>query len=97
MDDNALAAFGLNKEDIPDEEIEVLPDVWPSFLVFEGMYTQWRVGMGGAIGLDYNALPFVIEATGNDKDETKYIFPDIQVMEHTAMKVMADQNKLKQE
>ena len=48
-----------------DEDLEVEVELYPENIlpmqVFFAMQTQWRIGMGGATGLDYTALP-VVEA-----------------------------------
>lgn len=76
--------------DIPAVEYEVWPDNWPAFLLFEAMSTQWRVGMGGATGLDYNALPPVASMLGMKRREIPEVFRDIRVMEAEAMLVMSE-------
>lgn len=86
-------AWGLTKEDIPEVVIDVLPDVWESFVVFDSMGTQWRTGPGGVIGLDYNVVPLVMESLDIERKEIKVILPDLQVMERVAMKVMSDEQK----
>lgn len=86
-----LSMFGLSKEDIPDEIIEVFPDNWDSFLVFDGMSTQWRAGAMGATGLDYNVIPLVAKSIGVKGKEVSYILPDIRVMESEALKVMIEE------
>ena len=80
----------MTKADIPDEEYEVWPDNWPAFLLFEAMSTQWRVGMGGATGLDYTALPPVASMLGMKRREIPEVFHDIRVMEAEAMLVMSE-------
>lgn len=85
-----MAAFGLTKADIPEDEYDVWPDNWPAFLLFEAMSTQWRVGMGGATGLDYNALPPVASMLGMKRREIPEVFHDIRVMEAEAMLVMSE-------
>ncbi|WP_343582479.1 DUF1799 domain-containing protein [Enterobacter sp.] len=42
--------------------------MWPSFLVFQAVSTQWRTGMGGASGLDYNVLPWVMRLHNVDDE-----------------------------
>lgn len=76
--------------DIPEEEYEVWSDNWPAFLLFEAMSTQWRVGTGGATGLDYNALPPVASMLGMKRREIPGVFHDIRVMEAEAMLVMSE-------
>jgi hypothetical protein len=80
----------MTKADIPDEEYEVWPDNWPAFLLFEAMSTQWRVGMGGAVGLDYNALKPVASMIGLKRAELSEAFPDLRAMEAEALLVMSE-------
>jgi hypothetical protein len=68
----------------------VWPDIWPAFLLFEAMSTQWRVGMGGPIGLDYTAISTVAQMLGMKKKDTTKAFQDIRVMEAEAMLVMSE-------
>lgn len=52
--DDALAAFGLVLDDDPDDPRFCLWSENREALHFWlGVQTQWRVGMGGATGLDY--------------------------------------------
>lgn len=80
----------MTKADIPEDEYDVWPDNWPAFLLFEAMSTQWRVGIGGATGLDYNALPPVASMLGMKRREIPEVFHDIRVMEAEAMLVMSE-------
>lgn len=80
----------MTKADIPDEEYEVWPDNWPAFLLFEAMSTQWRVGMGGAVGLDYNAIKPVVGLIGLTRTELTQAFPDLRMMEAEALLVMGE-------
>ncbi|OFU74665.1 hypothetical protein HMPREF3143_00145 [Enterobacter sp. HMSC16D10] len=66
--------------------MDVLPDVWPSFLVFQAVSTQWRTGMGGVSGLDYNVLPWVMRLHNVDDEATA--LSDIRVMENAALCVI---------
>ncbi|WP_426818239.1 DUF1799 domain-containing protein [Winslowiella sp. 2C04] len=80
-----LAAFGLSADDYTEEEqtIDVWPDVWPAFEVFRSMSTQWRTGMGGVIGLDYNVLPWLMKLIGVENEATA--LNDVRVMESAAL------------
>lgn len=80
----------MTKADIPDDEYEVWPDNWPAFLLFEAMSTQWRVGMGGAVGLDYNAIKPVASMIGLKRAELAMAFPDLRIMESEALLVMSE-------
>lgn len=61
-----------------------------SFAVFEAMGTQWRTGMSGATGLDYQALPVVMGMLDVEQDQHQVIFADVRVMEQAALRAMAD-------
>ena len=70
------------------QQAEVWPENWPSFELFSQMSTQWRIGMSGPTGLDYNVLFAVMEQrklTGEDWDST---FQDVRVMEAAALESM---------
>jgi len=82
--------FGLKLDEIPPEIIEVWDINWPVFSIFHSMSTQWRVGMGGATGLDYSAIPVVAKMLGFKKKDIQDMFPDIQVMENEALITMGE-------
>ena len=81
--ENFERAFGFP----PDiDDVEVVPDVWESYLVFSAMSTQWRVGMNGATGLDYSVIPNVLELLNIKSKAT--IFDDLRVMELKALELI---------
>lgn len=88
--DEHLAAFGMSRADVQDEEFEVLPDLWPAFTAFNAMSTQWRVGMGSPVGLDYGVIRDVTALLGFTKKQTARLFPDLRVMEAEALIVMSE-------
>jgi hypothetical protein len=71
--------------------------IWPEnetpFLVFAAMQTQWRIGMGGPTGLDYTALPVVLDLQEVAPDKRRQVFDDVRVMEAEALKVFSDGRK----
>ncbi|HEM8128339.1 DUF1799 domain-containing protein [Providencia rettgeri] len=80
---NFERAFGFP----PDlDDVEVVPDVWESYLVFSAMSTQWRIGMNGATGLDYSVIPNVLELLNIKNKAT--IFDDLRVMELKALELI---------
>lgn len=85
-----MAAWGFSFGDLLEEKIEVWPDVWPGFILFEAMSTQWRVGMSGAIGLDYQALPVVAKYLEFEDDLMPLAFNDLRSMESEVLKKMAE-------
>lgn len=66
---------------------------WRTFSLFHSLSTQWRVGMGGATGLDYAAIPPVAKMLGIKKKELSSMFPDLQVMENEALVTMGENQK----
>jgi hypothetical protein len=56
------------------------------------MGTQWRVGMAGATGLDYAALPAVMRFTGVPAKERSQVFEGIRVMEDAVLDMTRSQN-----
>ncbi|MFE0784060.1 MULTISPECIES: DUF1799 domain-containing protein [Pseudomonadota] len=54
----ALARAGLRSRPslFNRPAIEVWPDLAPAFDLFARNHTQWRVGAGGPVGLDYTTL-----------------------------------------
>ncbi|TDV70192.1 DUF1799 domain-containing protein [Pseudomonas sp. LP_7_YM] len=79
----------MTKSDIPEIEHEVLADVWPAFRLFEALSTQWRVGMGGPVGLDYGAIPSTGSMLGMKRKEITAAFHDVRVMEAEALLIMS--------
>ncbi|WP_072166282.1 DUF1799 domain-containing protein [Erwinia sp. E602] len=78
----------MSADDYTDEEhtVSVWPDVWPAFGVFRAMSTQWRTGMNGVTGLDYNVLPWLMKVGGVEDEATA--LDDIRVMERAALDVI---------
>ena len=84
-----LSLFGLGLDDI-DDNVEIWPDNWPVFRLFNALGTQWRTGAGGATGLDYAVVREVASLIGIKKRQIPELFPDLQVMEAEALAVMAE-------
>lgn len=85
-----MAAWGFSIGDLLEETIEVWPDCWPAFTLFEAMSTQWRVGMGGAVGLDYNSLPLVAKYMEVADEDMPLAFNDLRIMEAEVLKKMSE-------
>lgn len=82
--------MGLTPDDIEEEVVEVWPDVWPAFRLFDAMGTQWRMGPCGPSGLDYAAIPALASMLGIKRRDLTEIFPDLRIMEVEALAVMAE-------
>lgn len=64
---------------------------WPTFELFVAMGTQWSVGMGGATGMRYEALPVLCRAMRIRL--TRRRLAGIQEMERAALAVMGERRK----
>ncbi|TNL05359.1 hypothetical protein CYD30_22625 [Kosakonia cowanii] len=75
----------MSVDDYTEEErtVYVWPDNWESFGIFQSMSTQWRSGVGGVTGLDYNVLPWLMKLH-NIEDEATTL-NDIRIMEGAAL------------
>lgn len=91
----ALAAFGVKVEDDRPQVLTV--EVWPEhqkpLTLFLSMLTQWRVGMGGPVGLDYAVLPFVGRRLGFTDEDLDECFADLQGLEREALAWMGERSK----
>lgn len=56
--------------------------------MFIAMMTQWRIGMSGATGLDYNAIPVVMRLVGVPAAERADVFEGVRTMEDAALTYM---------
>ena len=88
-----LAALGLTAADLDEEDVEVWPCNWPAFLLFNRISTQWRAGASGVVGLDYSCIRNVAKFLGIKKKKLAEIFPDLQVLEGEALRVMAEERE----
>lgn len=57
----------------------MFPENWEAVAMWNRACTQWRIGMAGAIGLDYNVLQWLF--TLYDVENPKELLEDLQVME----------------
>jgi hypothetical protein len=86
--DAELQAIGILREDVIDRsDFEVWPENWLPFKVFSEVSSQWRMGQGGPIGLDYLAVKWVMSLM---KVKRKYeVLRAIRIMESSAITQMS--------
>lgn len=92
VEEKQLAAFGFLPNDFNDD-IEVWECNADAFYVFRSMGTQWRIGMAGATGLDYAAMPVVMDAVGVRRKRRTEVFASVQIMEQEALVTWAEERK----
>lgn len=83
-----MAAAGLTAEDYEDDWFEVWPENWQAYRIFRDLQSQWRVGLSGRTGLDYNVLFRKMDRLGLSPDDYERLEEDVRVMEFAALSVM---------
>lgn len=85
--------WGLDEADFSatSQPLALWPETLPPLRVFAALSTQWRVGFGGATGLDYGVLPTTLRLLGVPRAEWPELFADIRTMERAALDVMHQQ------
>lgn len=72
------------------QQVEVWPENHQAVTLFCRVGTQWRAGMGGATGLDYNVVLSLIDRLGLDAVEADELFEDVRHLESVALEVMQE-------
>jgi hypothetical protein len=91
------AEAGFVPEDYAGESVEVWPENWPAYLLFFNLRRQWRVGMGGATGLDHNVMFHRMDRMNLTPEEYGALEADIMAMEDEALRAMAGGSRLQSE
>lgn len=82
-----LEAQGLTPADY-DVTVEVWPENWPAWCLWQQVRGQWRVGVAGVYALDYVPLFALMERMRLPDDEWRTTFEAIRVIEATAIDEM---------
>lgn len=77
----------LRGEAPPEPTCDIWPDNIPAANLFRAMLTQWRVGPGGLVGLDYTAIEPVRRSLHITSRKAARLLPDLQVMEQAALEL----------
>ncbi|WP_082306635.1 DUF1799 domain-containing protein [Mizugakiibacter sediminis] len=80
-----LEPYGLTADDYPPPSVELWPENWPAIQLFTRLSTQWRVGAGGPVGLDYGVLFHELDRMGLDTEAYDDLFASIRVIEGIAL------------
>jgi hypothetical protein len=67
------------------QDVEVWPENWPAFRLFDEICGQWRMGFGGPIALDYLVLHRELDDLGLTGEERRHMKAVIRAMEHAAL------------
>jgi len=87
----AASALGLTATGyVEPETLDIWPEHWTAVQAFIRLGTQWQVGMGGPIGLRYEAIPVVLGMMRVPRGEWPQAFDGLRVMEGEALRVFAE-------
>lgn len=70
--------------------IWLFPENQQAWDLFEAVRTQWRTGMAGPTGLDYQVIPTVLQLRGIPRRQWKDLFEDIRTMEFAVLELQAE-------
>ena len=93
--DEAAAAFGL----LPVYEVEKISPLylWPENLLpwafFNAVSSQWIVGAGGVVGLNYPSVEVVSRAWRIKQKDWPRLFSNVQVMERATLNAWREKKK----
>ena len=65
--------------------VHVWPENWPVLMLFDRLSTQWRVGMNGPTGLDYNVLLRFLDRMRLSDSDYDDMLGDLSVLEQAAL------------
>lgn len=80
-----LEPYGLTVDDYPPPSVDLWPENWPPIQTFTRLSTQWRVGPGGPVGLDYNVVFHELDRAGLAGDDYDDMMAALRVIESTAL------------
>jgi hypothetical protein len=81
-----LDFWGFTLEEVTPPPFDLWADNWPAVQLFRQNATQWRAGVSGPSGLDYNVVFHELDRRGLPPDEYDDLMGSIRVIEEAAMK-----------
>lgn len=71
--------------------------LWPEnaavFTAWQELQTQWRVGMGGATGMDYAGVRAYLDECGpGPSEERRALFASLRACEHACLRAWRESN-----
>lgn len=77
-----------------NDDCEVWPDNWRSWVFFTAIQTQWLFKpSGGYAGLNYPAIESAMNMQGIKAMHKKRIFRDLRIIEFTVLDTLKEKNK----
>lgn len=70
--------------------IDIWPENYEAFCVFSRCGTQWTVGSGGMVGLNYPSVWGICKLLGIQPEDESSVFDSIQILEREALRVVRE-------
>lgn len=80
----------MTREDVATS-VEIWPDNVRAFNLFQGLRSQWRVGMAGPVGIDFLVAYHRMDRMNLSPEEYDHLDNDLQIMEGEALRVISEQ------
>lgn len=81
---------------VDDEPFCLWTENVPAWNAWLAVQTQWRVGMAGATGLDYQGVRAALDEMGLDPEQRRSIFCSLQACERAALEAWDEQREQRQ-
>lgn len=78
--------------DAKDWFFDLWEENWPPLQLYIQLQTQWRVGMGGPYGLDYNVVFHELDRKGLEPEAYDEMLAAMRVVEEVALKAITKSN-----
>jgi len=87
---DALAKAGIRSKAalFKRPPIEIWADLAEAFALFARNQTQWRVGSGGPIGLDYSVLYADLKLRGFRQKQQRRVMDRLRIIERAALEFL---------
>lgn len=80
-----MAGTGLKPKHYPEPKVVVWAESWEAVQIFSRISTQWRVGPGGPIGLDYTVIYHELDRAGLAGDDYETTLGALRIIEQAAL------------
>ncbi|MFG6068476.1 DUF1799 domain-containing protein [Stenotrophomonas indicatrix] len=83
--ESELLQLGLKARHFPPPQVTLWPECVLPIEIFSRVSTQWRVGAGGPIGLDYNVVYQELQREALMPDKHDEVMAGIRIIERAAL------------
>lgn len=80
-----MRSLGLSAEHYREPVVDVWPECWLAMDVFIRYASQWRMGFGGPVGLDYGVIHHALDRLDLSQADYDETLDQIRVIESEAL------------